>query len=624
MKDRFLKWNIRLRSSQLYLALKAHRLLVLIVSLTMVAQTGLILVQPWPIRMMIDHVVANPDQGHDMAVKYGLLRFTFSTIKGFFYSQDFDFLYKGVGILLAIHLINSILLYFQNISLSQLGQKVVLQIRKNLFTQMITLPQSFFEKAQTGDLTSRISKDTADTQDILESFITIFVRSVPTVIGILIVSFSIDWIYALTFVLVIPAVYWANFILTRRTKKAMRKQRRVEGEMASNVQEAFYYHKAIATLSIESDIVDDFMESSRESASHGMDAGRSQAILSSALALLIGITSLFVLFVGILRILHGSLTVGKLMVFLSYLNSIFGPIREISKFTGRIAKSAAALERIEEIARLNPLEIGAVELPRAKEARSFRGNIAWKDVTFGYQPEQAVLQNFSLAISSGQKVAFVGESGSGKSTILQLLMRLYDPQHGHISIDGVDIRSLKLPSLRNQMAVVLQDSYIFNMSIGENIAIGNPGATRQKIEEAAKAAEAHDFIGLLPEGYETTLGEGGAGLSGGQKRRLAIARAFLRNAPITLLDEPTAGLDAESEQKVAEAVQRLSKGKTTLIVTHQLATVLDADLIVVLSEGKIVESGSHGELLEMGGLYKRLWETQQGESTAPVSELQHK
>ena len=203
--------------------------------------------------------------------------------------------------------------------------------------------------------------------------------------------------------LVIPAVYWANFILTRRTKKAMRKQRRVEGEMASNVQEAFYYHKAIATLSIESDIVDDFMESSRLSASHGMDAGRSQAILSSALALLIGFTSLFVLFVGILRILHGSLTVGKLMVFLSYLNSIFGPIREISKFTGRIAKSAAALERIEEIARLNPLEIGAVELPRAKEARSFRGNIAWKDVTFGYQPEQAVLQNFSLAISQAKK-----------------------------------------------------------------------------------------------------------------------------------------------------------------------------------------------------------------------------
>ena len=193
-------------------------------------------------------------------------------------------------------------------------------------------------------------------------------------------------------------------------------------------------------------------------------------------------------------------------------------------------------------------------------------------------------------------------------------MRLYDPQHGYISIDGVDIRSLKLPSLRNQMAVVLQDSYIFNMSITENIAIGKPGATQEEIEEAAKAAEAEDFIRMLPEGYETTLGEGGAGLSGGQKRRLAIARAFLRNAPIILLDEPTVGLDAASEQKVAEAVRRLSQGKTTLIVSHQLATVADADLIVVLSAGRIVESGSHGELLEMGGLYKRLWETQQGEA----------
>ncbi|MDP1990436.1 MAG: ABC transporter ATP-binding protein, partial [Syntrophales bacterium] len=471
-----------------------------------------------------------------------------------------------------------------------------------------------FEKAQTGDLTSRISKDTVDTQDILESFITIFIRSVPTVIGILIVSFTIDWIYAMTFVLVIPAVYWANFILTRRTKEAMRRQRRIEGKMASNVQEAFYYRKAIATLSLESDIVDDFMESSRQSASHGLEAGRSQATLTSALTLLIGITSLFVLFVGILRILHGCLTVGQLMVFLSYLSSIFGPIREISKFTGRIAKSSAALERIEEIARLNPQDIGAVELPGAVEAPLFRGNIEWRDVTFGYRPDQAVLQNFSLAVSSGRKVAFVGESGSGKSTVLQLLMRLYDPQHGTISIDGVDIRSLKLPSLRNQMAVVLQDSYIFNMSIEENIAIGKPGATQQEIEEAAKAAEADDFIRMLPQGYETTLGEGGAGLSGGQKRRLAIARAFLRNAPIILLDEPTVGLDAASEQKVAQAVQRLSQGKTTLIVTHQLATVADADLIVVLSAGRIVESGSHGKLLEIGGLYKRLWETQQGEA----------
>lgn len=610
MKDRLIIWQANFRSSQLYLALKAHRRLALMVCITMIAQTGLTLVQPWPVRTMIDQVVANPGPGLASEAKYNLIRCIVSTVG----SPNYDFLYQGAAILLGIHLMSSILLYFQNISLSRLGQQVVLHVRKNLFAQMITLPQSFFEKAQTGDLTSRISKDTTDTQDILEAFITIFVRSVPTVIGILVVTFTMDWIYALTFVLVIPVVYFANLILTRRTKEAMRRQRRIEGKMASNVQEAFYYSKAIATLSLESDIVDDFMESSNRSASYGLEAGRSQATLSSALVLLVGMTSLFVLFVGILRIMQGCLTVGQLMVFLSYLASIFGPIREISKFTGRIAKSSAALERIEEIARLNPLEIGAAELPGAVEAPSFRGNVEWKNVTFGYRPGQEVLQNLSLAITSGQKVAFVGESGSGKSTVLQLLMRLYDPQQGTISIDGIDIRSLKLPSLRNQMAVVLQDSYIFNMSIAENIAVGKPGASRQEIEEAAKAAEADEFIRMLPQGYETALGEGGAGLSGGQKRRLAIARAFLRNAPITLLDEPTAGLDAASEQKVAEAVKRLSQGKTTLIVSHQLAIVADAELIVVLSGGRIVESGRHQKLLEMGGLYKRLWETQQGEA----------
>jgi ATP-binding cassette subfamily B protein len=613
MRERFKTWYTIFRSSQLYLALRAHWGLVLMVSLNMIAQTVLTLVQPWPVRNMIDHIVENPSHGQNMEAKYDLFRFIGSTIEQFFYSNDFDFLYRGFFALLAIYVSAAVLLYFQNISLARLGQQVVLHIRKNLFSQMIALPHSFFEKAQTGDLTSRISKDTADTQDMLESIITIFVRSFPTVLGILIVSMSMDGIYALTFVLVIPVVYWANVVLTRRTKDAIRRQRRIEGEMASNVQEAFYYHKAVATLSLENDIVEDFLASSRQSALHGEEAGRFQGMLTASLELLVGLTSLLVLFVGVLRILHGCLTVGQLMVFLSYLASLFKPIREISKFTGRIAKSTAAMERIEEIARLNPMEIGAAEMPGAVESPSFRGNIEWKGVAFGYRPGQPILRDFNLSVSQGQKVAFVGDSGSGKSTVLQLLMRLYDPQQGEITIDGVDIRSLKLASLRNQMAIVLQDSFIFNMSIAENIAIARPGATQAEIVEAAGAAEADEFIQALPQGYDTILGEGGAGLSGGQKRRLAIARAFLRDAPIILLDEPTTGLDAASEQRVVEAVKRLSQGKTTLIVSHQLATVADADLIVVISGGKVVESGNHKELLEREGLYKRLWETQQTE-----------
>ena len=410
--------------------------------------------------------------------------------------------------------------------------------------------------------------------------------------------------------IIIPIVFLANAIFAPRTKNEIRRQRRIEGGMASSVQEALYYHKAVATLSLEGGVVESFMESGRQSAYHGVQAGRFQGILTASIDLLVGISSVLVIFVGIMRIIHGCLTVGQLMVFLTYLNSLFKPIREITKFTGRIAKSAAALERVEDIMHLNPMDIGATDLPNASEAPPFRGNIELNDVTFGYGDEPN-LRNLSLSIPVGTKVAIVGGSGGGKSTLLQLIMRLYDPQKGNVYIDGINIRKLKLGSLRNQMGTVLQDSFIFNMSIADNIALAKPGATEQEVQEAAVQAEADEFIRELPSGYETVLGEGGAGLSGGQKRRLAIARAFLRNAPIILLDEPTTGLDAASENKVVAAITRLSKGKTTLFVTHQLSAVSDADLIIVVSDGKIVQRGTHEELLRKEGCYRELWELQQ-------------
>lgn len=602
-----------LKTSQLYLALKAQWPWVLAVSLSLILQTGLTLVQPWPIRSMIDHVIKNPDQGHKSAAGDSLFQFIVSSAEGFIHSGQFEFLYDGIGLLLIFLVSNAVLLYLQNLSLARLGQEVVLYIRENLFSQLISFPHSFFEKARTGDLTSRISKDTADVQDILESLLTIFVRSIPTIIGILVVSFALDWIYATTFLLVIPLVYWSNLVLSRRTKQEIREQRCIEGNMASTVQEAFHYHKVVATLSLEDDMVEGFMQNGRQSARHGMAAGRFQGLLTASLDLLIGAASLLVLFVGILRILHGCLTVGQLMVFLSYLNNLFKPVRDISKFTGRIAKSAAALERIDEIARIDPSELGATELPNAVEAPPFRGRLELDHVTFGYRPGQLVLDDINLKIPAGQRVAIVGDSGSGKSSILHLLMRLYDPSRGEIRIDGIDIRTLQFASLRNQMSVVLQDSYVFNMTIADNIAIARPGAGKAQVLAAARAAQADDFIRGLPDGYDTVLGEDGAGLSGGQKRRLAIARAFLRDAPIVLLDEPTVGLDAASEQTVVEAVRRLTRGKTTIIVTHQLSTIDDVDLIVVMSGGKIVESGTHQQLLQWGGLYKSLWQVQSQE-----------
>ena len=619
MKKRFLQWEDVLARSQLWIALKLYKSLLVWIALSMILQTGLTLLLPWPVRTMIDHVVENPSHGHGTA-GWDLLRFVVSSMEGIFRSPKFHFLYEGIGLLFLIYLSNSILLYLQNVSLAKLGQQVVLRIRENLFSQLISLPASFFEQRKTGDLTSRISKDTAEVQDLLESLLTISVRSLPTVLGILIVSFALDWIYALTFIFVIPVVYWANAVFTRRIKEAIRQQKSIEGEMASSVQEAFYHHKAVATLSLENDVVDTFLESGRQSAFQGVQAGRSEGVLTASLDLIVGATSLLVLFVGILRIMHGCLTVGQLLVFLAYLNSLFKPIREISKFTGRIAKSAAALERVEEIMRLDPTEIGATESDDAMEAPPFQGHIKLENINFAYHNGQPILKNFNLSLKAGQRVAIVGDSGSGKSTVLQLIMRLYDPQHGRVIIDGIDVKDVRLESLRKQMAIVLQDSYVFNMSLLENIAIAKPGSSRNDVIGAAKAAGADDFIRELPDGYDTIIGEGGGNLSGGQKRRIAIARAFMRNAPIILLDEPTVGLDAASELAVVDAIKLLIQRKTTIIVTHQLSTITDMDLIVVLSKGEIIESGRHEELLNRESLYKEFWEAQQVDKLSPIGE----
>lgn len=605
------QWHQRFLSSQLFQALKSHKLLLGFAALTMALQSVLTLLQPWPIRALIDHVVENPTQQHGTA-GWDLLRFIVSSMTAVASSKEFAFIYINVGFLLLIYVSNSFLLYVQNISMTKLGQKVVLKIREITFSQLISMPHSFFEKVRTGDLTSRISKDAADSQDILESLMTITVRSIPTVVGILVVSFSLDWIYALTFLLVIPVVYWSNAVFTKRTRQAIKEQMNVEGEMASRIQEALYHHKAVASLSMEHEVVEAFIESGVRSAEHGMRAGRFEGILTASLDLIIGATSLLVLFVGILRIMHGCLTVGQLTVFLAYLNSLFKPIREVGKFSARIAKSSAGLERLDEIVRVDPSAIGPSEAPDALEAPAFKGRIEFRGVTFGYTPGEVSLRDFSLSISAGRMVAIVGDSGSGKSTIVQLLLRLYDPGKGLIEIDGVDIRRFKLSSLRSQIAVVLQDSYLFNTTIAENIGVAKPGAKKQEIVGAARDAGADEFIVRLPLGYETTLGEDGAGLSGGQKRRIATARAFLRNAPILLLDEPTVGLDAVVEQEVMRSIKRLAQGKTTILITHQLSTITEADCILVMRQGEIVERGTHDTLLRHGGLYSRLWENRRG------------
>ncbi len=618
MNSRLERYLQLIRNSQLFLALRGHWALATAVVFCLVGQTILTLAQPWPVRVIIDYVVKSPTISHDFRPTGGVMELAAARISQFFTSPDVRFLLGYLTILLGIYLLNAFLLYLQNLALARLSQQVILAVRRNLFSHLMFLPQRFFDGARTGDLTSRISKDTAHIQDVLEALLIVSIRSFPLVLGILIVSFVMDWSFALTLVFVVPMACWANALFMQRAREAVKGQMRIEGALAANVQEAFYNHRAVTVLSVENKMIGDFLTGGQESAVQGVKAGRLQGMLTASMDTLVGVTSMVVILVGALRILHGDLTIGQLTIFIAYVNSLFKPVREIAKFTNRLAKSASALERIEEVMQLRPLDKECRRTQQLGKKLALKGRIELERVTFGYHKDRPVLSDFSLIIEEGQRVALVGDSGNGKSTILHLIMKLYSPQQGTVRIDGLDISALACSSLRTQLAIVLQDSHLFNLSIRGNIAMARPGATELEVARAARAAGADEFIRKLPQGYRTHLGEGGAGLSGGQKRRIAIARAILRDAPIVLLDEPTTGLDPISEQKVSEALKSLTKGKTTIVVTHQLKTVAEMDRIVVLSQGEIAESGKHQELLNRNGVYKMLWDAQQSrESSVP-------
>jgi len=310
---------------------------------------------------------------------------------------------------------------------------------------------------------------------------------------------------------------------------------------------------------------------------------------------------------GARLVLAGQLTAGALVVFLLYLGKMYKPMRDLSKMTDTISKAAVGFERIREVLET---ESGMRDLPGARRAARFKGKIEFDKVSFGYNQDQLILKDMSFEIEPGQVAAFVGPTGGGKTTIISLVARFYDPLSGEVKIDGTNIRNYTMKSLRQQISFVLQETLLFHAPVWQNIAYGRPEANRAEIIHAAKLANAHEFIEEMPEGYDTMVGERGVTLSGGQRQRIAIARAVIRNTPILVLDEPTSGLDAVSEQAVFEALDRLMKGKTSIVIAHHLATIRRAKIIFVVKDNTLVERGTHDELLAAGGLYSELYEIQ--------------
>ncbi|MGH8875486.1 MAG: ABC transporter ATP-binding protein, partial [Acidimicrobiia bacterium] len=406
----------------------------------------------------------------------------------------------------------------------------------------------------------------------------------------------------------VPLFLLTMLRLTRRISTVARKQRRIEGELASTASESLGAIKVVQSYSLEGRFESTFADHNRRSLKDGVKAKRLTAGLERKTDVLVAIATGLVLLFGAQMVLGGTLTPGDLVVFITYLKNAFKPMRDTAKYTGRLATAAASGERIVDILDTEP---DIRDRPDAREAPPLRGEVRFEGVSLAYGEGREVLRELDLVARPGERVALVGSSGAGKSSLAGLLLRLYDPDQGRITVDGTDIRELTLASLRGQIAIVLQESVLFATSIGENIALGAPGAGRREVEAAARLAGAHQFITALPDGYQSVVGERGDTLSGGERQRIAVARAAIRKAPIVILDEPTAGLDRRNQAAVLEALRRLSHGRTVFHIAHDLATVRDADQILYLDDGRVVEAGSHDQLIWRNGRYAAMYRFQE-------------
>ena len=554
-----------------------------------VASAGLDLLQPWPLKIVVDYVVGSKAAPQWLPADRLLV------------------LNVAALSIVAIAVLGAIASYVENVLTTSVGQWVTHDLRTTLYDHVQRLSLTYHDKSRTGDLVSRVTNDI----DTIQSFITSTLLSafidVVTLGGMIVIMGMINFRFTLVALAVAPFLFAFVYKYTHRIKTLTRAVRKKESEIASNVQEVFSSIRVVKAFASEAYERKRFERESMESVELALRAKAIKAGLSPAVDIIVAIGSALVLWYGARLALQGTLTAGSLIVFLVYLGKLYSPIRGLSKLPDTFSKPAVAFERIQEVM---DVEVKAPDRERPQKAAPFIGLIEFEDVSFSYRQDRPMLQNINFRIEPGQTAAFVGPTGAGKTTIVSLIPRFYEPTSGIIRIDGADIRTLKRRSLRKQIGFVLQDTILFRTTVFHNIAYGRPSATREEIMEAARQANAHDFIMEMPEGYETLIGERGATLSGGQRQRIGIARAIVRNAPILILDEPSSGLDSAAEALIFDALERLMAGRTCIVITHRLNTIRHADVIFVLKDGQIVEQGKHGKLVASAGVYSALHATQ--------------
>ena len=489
---------------------------------------------------------------------------------------------------------------------TRLGERVVTDIRRALFDRVVSMSPAYFEKMMTGEVLSRITTDTTLILSVIGSSVSVALRNVLTLLGGLVLMGLTSGKLTGLVLLLVPAIVVPIIVLGRRLRGLSRQNQDLIAQSSGMASEALSAVQTVQAFTHEAQTRGDFAAVNEASFDSARTRIRTRALMTVIVIFMVFAGVVGVLWLGTRDVRGGVMSAGQLVQFVIYAVLVAGAVGALSEIWGELQRAAGATERLVEMLQAeDPVQDPVAPLTLA---RPVRGRIELDTVVFRYpaRPETSALDGVSLTVEAGETVALVGPSGAGKSTVLQLLMRFYDPQSGAVRLDGVDLRDMTRADFRGAMALVPQDPVIFAASALENIRFGRPEATAAEVEEAARAAAAHDFIAALPQGYGTYLGERGVMLSGGQKQRIAIARAILRDAKVLLLDEATSALDAESERAVQAAVDRLAQGRTLLVVAHRLATVKRADRIVVFDQGRIAAIGTHEALVAEGGLYARL------------------
>ena len=534
---------------------------------------------PWLTKLMIDDVIPN---------------------------RRFAMIWWVLGAIMALRVTSGVVGYYRTYLVSLVGPLVLFDLRNDLFRHLQKLSLSYYEKHQAGKILSRVMWDVQSVHQLFSSAFIQLISDVVAVIFYIAILFSMQAKLALFSILVLPLYAGLFLILRPRIRSTSQELQEKFSYIVGSVQERITGAKVVKSFTREKSESRRFVGDLREKTIVEMETVKLSTTLGVSSEFITGMgTAIILCYGGYLAITgDGGMTAGRLIQFLSYLGQLYGPIVRVVQVNDVIQRASVSLDRVFEVLDTKP---AVAEKPDAVTLPALTGHVVLEDVSFGYDPDKMVLKNVNMEVRPGHMVAMVGPSGSGKSTLSNLVPRFYDPSEGRILIDGYDLRDVKLHSLRNQIGSGRQETCLFSGTIRDNLKYGAPEATDKEILDAAKAANAHDFIIEQENGYDTEIGERGMKLSGGQKQRLAIARAILRDPRILILDEATSALDSESESLIQEALERLMQGRTTFVIAHRLSTIMRADRIVVLDQGEIKEEGTHIELLELNGIYAKLY-----------------